>query len=123
MYEPTYPLITRDPVSGGELFVTRLECPSSGIVIEGRFSLGWIGRLSPDQLVFVGLLAQHRGNLQKVAADLGFSYNTARNRMDDIAAALGGAPEPASPAPRTAVLDQLAGGEISFEEALRKLKD
>ncbi len=40
-----YPLITRDPVSGGEMIVTRLECPESGIVIEGRFSLGWIGRL------------------------------------------------------------------------------
>jgi len=32
------PLITRDPVSGGELIVTRLECPASGIVIEGRFA-------------------------------------------------------------------------------------
>ncbi len=44
-------LITRDPVSGGELIVTRLECPDSGIVIEGQFSLGWIGRLSREQLV------------------------------------------------------------------------
>ena len=42
-------LITKDPVSGGELIVTRLECPDSGIVIEGQFSLGWIGRLSREQ--------------------------------------------------------------------------
>ena len=51
-----YPLITKDPVSGGELIVTRLECPESGIVIEGRFSLGWIGRLTREQLEFVEML-------------------------------------------------------------------
>ena len=51
-----YPLITRDPVSGGELIVTRLECPESGIVIEGQFSLGWIGRLNREQLDFVEML-------------------------------------------------------------------
>ena len=26
-------LLTRDPVSGGELIATRLECPESGIII------------------------------------------------------------------------------------------
>lgn len=122
MDKPIYPLITRDPVSGGELLVSRLECPSSGVVIEGRFSLGWISRLTPDQLAFVGLLALNRGNLQRVAADMGVSYNTARNRMDDIGAALGAAPEPV-PAPRAAVLDQLATGEITFEEAMRRIKE
>src|SRR6476620_7025530 len=82
------PLITRDPVSGGELIVTRLESPQSGIVIEGAFSLGWIGRLTPEQLEFVGHFVRSRGNAQKGAADLNIAYNTARNRLDDIVAAL-----------------------------------
>jgi hypothetical protein len=130
MDAPIYPLITRDPIGGGELLVTRFESPTSQVVIEGRFSLGWIGRLTPEQLAFVGLLAMNRGNLQKVAADIGVSYNTARNRMDDIAAALGAtAPEP-MPAPpaapqatpaHTDTLDRLAAGELTFEEALRKI--
>jgi hypothetical protein len=120
---PIYPLITRDPVSGGELLVTRLECPTSGIVIEGRFSLGWISRLTPEQLAFVGLLAQNRGNLQKVASDIGVSYNTARNRMDDIAAALGAEQEPPHSGQRLTVLEQLAAGELTFDEAMRKLKE
>ena len=85
---PLLPLITRDPVSGGELVVTRLESPQSGLVIEGAFSLGWIGRLTPEQLEFVGHLVRNRGNVQKVAADLNIAYNTARNRLDDIVAAL-----------------------------------
>ncbi len=58
---PLNPLITRDPVTGGELIVTRLEAPQSGLVIEGAFSLGWIGRLTPEQLEFVGHLVRSRG--------------------------------------------------------------
>ena len=53
-----HPLITRDPVSGGEMIATRLECPESGITIEGQFSLGWIGRLTREQLDFVELLVK-----------------------------------------------------------------
>ena len=71
---------------------------------------------------FVGLLVKQRGNLQKVAAELSVSYNTARNRMDDIAAALGGKPEPEERSDPAQVLDRLSDGEISFEDAMRTLK-
>ena len=125
---PQHPLITRDPVSGGELIVTRLEAPHSGIVIEGAFSLGWIGRLTPEQLEFVGLLVRNRGNVQKVAADQNIAYNTARNRLDDIVAALE-VPDTTEDAERaervhtarTEVLSRLSKGEIEFDEALRLL--
>ncbi|NWF80986.1 MAG: DUF2089 domain-containing protein [Chloroflexi bacterium] len=115
-------IITRDPVSGGELIVTRLECPQSGIVIEGQFSLGWIGRLSPEQLEFVELMVKNRGNIQKLAAELELSYNTARARLDEIVAALGGSPEPDGRADRRQILDRLAAREISVEDALKLLK-
>ena len=119
-----HPLITKDPVSGDELIVTRLECPTSGIVIEGRFGLGWIGRLTPDQLAFAGLLVKHRGNLQRLAAELNVAYNTARNRMDDIVAALEGASAPRDAREhQVVVLDQLATGEIEFDEAVRLLDE
>jgi hypothetical protein len=117
-----YPLITRDPVTGDELIVTRLESPQSGIVIEGRFSLGWIGRLSREQLDFVELLVKNRGNIQKLAADLDIAYNTARSRLDEIVTALGGAPENDGRVDRRLILDRLAAKEISIEEALRQLK-
>ena len=117
-----HPLITRDPVSGSELIVTRLESPHSGIVIEGQFSLGWIGRLSREQLDFVELLVKNRGNIQKLAADLDIAYNTARSRLDEIVTALGGAPESDGRVDRRMILDRLAAKEISIEEALRQLK-
>lgn len=124
---PLLPLITRDPVSGGELLVTRLESPQSGLVIEGAFSLGWMGRLTPEQLEFVGRLVRSRGNVQKVAADLNIAYNTARNRLDDIVAAVE-APEQDTRRDqeeqerRTAVLRRLSRGEIEFDDALRLLE-
>jgi hypothetical protein len=117
-----YPIITRDPVSGHELIVTRLECPQSGIVIEGQFDLGWIGRLTREQLDFVELLVKNRGNIQKLAADLDMAYNTARSRLDEIVTALGGTPESDGRVDRRVVLDRLAAKEIGVEEAMRLLK-
>src|SRR5437762_14251105 len=117
-----HPIITRDPVSGNELIVTRLECPQSGIVIKGQFSLGWIGRLTREQLDFVELLVKNRGNIQKLAQDLDIAYNTARSRLDVIVTALGGAPESNGRVDRRAILDRLAAKQISVEDAMRLLK-
>jgi hypothetical protein len=128
-------LLTRDPVTGGELVVTRLWCPASGVTIEGEFDLGWVGKLSSDQLDFVGLLLRARNNLQRLAAELGVSYNTARSRLDEVVDAVSGlvsaqGPErqgpPAAPGPpsgdRLWVLEALAAGEMTHEEALRHLR-
>ena len=118
---PLYPLVTKDPISDEELIVTRLECPGSGIVLEGAFSLGWMAKLSSEQLAFVGLFLKHRGNLQKLAPELEVSYNTARNRLDDIVTALGGSAEEAEKPDRLDVLKQLDTGELSFDEAMKLL--
>ncbi len=117
-----HPLITRDPVSGEELIVTRLECPASGVVIEGRFSLGWMGRLTREQLDFVELMVMYRGNIQKLAQEMNIAYNTARSRLDSIVTALGGTSENEGSSDRRAVLDRLAAKEITVEEAMRLLK-
>jgi hypothetical protein len=129
-------LLTRDPASGGELVVTRLWCPSSGVIIEGEFDLGWVGKLSPEQLDFVGLLLRARNNLQRLATELGVSYNTARSRLDEVVDAVSGLvgaeiagrqgpPVPSGPAGGTRlwVLEALAAGEMTHEEALRHLRD
>ena len=118
-----HPLITRDPVTGSELIVTRLECPESGIVIEGKFSLGWMARLDPEQLAFVGLLVKHRGNIQKLAVELNVAYNTARNHLDDIVDALEKPPPRRGRPSHLEILGRLSAGEISYEDAMRQLKD
>lgn len=110
-------LPTRDPWTGGDLVVTRLECADSGVQIEGRFSLGWLGLLTPDQLEFVALLLRNRNNLHKLAAEAGIAYNTARNRFDEIVAALGGPTPTNNEAQRADVLARLAAKEITVDEA------
>lgn len=116
-------LLTHDPATGGELVVTRLEGLDSGVVIEGVFRLGWLGRLSTEQVEFVGLLAFYRGNVQKVAAHLGLSYNTGRSRLDDIAAAIAGPPPKPKRSQPLDVIDRFERGEIDYSEMLRLLQD
>jgi hypothetical protein len=61
-----------------------------------------------------------------VAADLDIAYNTARNRLDDIVAALGVSVERADGGQgrerRVDVLRRLSAGEIAFDEAMRLLE-
>lgn len=119
-----HPLITQDPLTGAELIVTRLECPQSGIVIEGKFSLGWMARLTPEQLAFVGQLVKHRGNIQKLSGELNVAYNTARNHLDDIVAALESAPPVPKQRPkRLKILSMLSNDEITFESAMKLLAE
>ena len=119
-----YPLLTTCPVCGGPLHVVRLSCDDCHSALEGEFTLGWLGRLSREQLEFVELLVKNRGNINGVASDLKVAYNTARSRMDDIVAALGySAPLEDNNRPeRRAVLDRLAAKEISVEDAMKLLR-
>ena len=119
-----YRLITQDPASGGEMIVTRLECPESGVVIEGQFSLGWLALLTPDQIDFTGQFLRNRGNVQRLAAELGVSYNTARARLDEVVRALGAPAEEEEEdrQARSEILERLKAGEISYEEALSRLR-
>src|SRR5947199_2314297 len=118
-----YPLLTTCPVCGGELHVVRLACDECHTAIEGDFTLGWLGRLSREQLEFVEMLVKNRGNINGVASELKIAYNTARSRLDDIVAALGYTPPPDDQRPdRRIVLDRLASKEISVEDAMKLLR-
>ena len=123
-----YPLVTTCPVCGGGMHVERVACDVCRATLEAQFTLGWIGRLSREQLEFVRILVKNRGNINGVAGELQVAYNTARSRLDDIVAALGyaTAPLPVIERPerpdRKAILDRLSSGEISAEEATRLLR-
>jgi hypothetical protein len=119
-----YPLLTTCPVCGGALHVERLGCDECHSTLDGRFTLGWLGRLSREQLEFIELLVKNRGNINSVAGELKIAYNTARSRLDDIVAALGysAPPEENGRADRRAVLDRLAAKEISVEDAMKLLR-
>src|SRR5580693_6728428 len=82
-------VLGRCPFCGEELHVARLECSSCHTAIEGRFSLGRFQRLTPEQLGFLEVFIKNRGIIRNVEAELGLSYPTVRNRLDDVIRSLG----------------------------------
>ena len=127
----TYPAPRQDPVTGEALIITRLEGPTTGIAIEGRFSFGSGSRLdnlSPEHLAFVEVFLKNRGIIKDVEAELGISYPTVRARLDEVIRAMGYAPYPDAAPPaeggalspeeeRRALLADVAAGRIPAREA------
>jgi len=118
-------LLTVCPVCGEQLAVTRLHCRSCDTVVEGQFETGRLGRLSPEQIDFVETFIRCEGKLNRMERELGMSYPTLRARLGEIVSQMGFQLGP-GPAPsdeeRHHILDQLAAGEITSEEAMRQLE-
>ncbi len=142
------PMLTKCPVCGGELVVTRLACPSCETTIEGHFQtmggglqgafsaeqLRWLlpfTRLNNEQMQFILTFIRCEGRFNRMEEELGLSYPTLRNRMNEILRTMGyepsreeGQPAPVklSPEERKRILDDLDKGLITLQEAKRRLK-
>ena len=120
-----YQVIGRCPVCEEELTVARLHCRNCDTALEGHFNLGKFYRLTPEQLHFVETFIKCEGKITRVEEDLGISYPTVRNRLNDVIRALGyDVPAQAgiSAERRQAILEQVQAGEISPEDAVELLK-
>lgn len=113
------------PVCGSDSEVTRISCDECGTAIEGHFTLCKFCRLTPEQKSFIDVFIKCRGNIKEVEKELGVSYPTVKNRLEDVAGALGykSEPDPVVPGKRKEILDKLNSGEITVEEAINLLKD
>ena len=100
--------------------VTELRFPQAGVTVQGQFELNEFAILSTENLEFLRLYIKVRGNLKEVERILGVSYPTVRARFDGLLRAIGYEPE--EPDPRDETLALLERGQISAEEALRRLK-
>ncbi len=121
-----YPVIGTCPVCGENLTVTRLYCRACDSAIEGHFTLGRFYQLAPEQMAFVETFIRCEGKLTRVQEELGMSYPTARARLTEVIQALGyevsDSKPDISPEERRMILEQLASGEISSEEAVQQLQ-
>jgi len=120
------PLLTTCPVCAGALTVTRLHCRSCDTAVEGHFEIGRMGRLRADQLQFVETFIRCEGKLNRMERELELSYPTLRSRLTEVITQMGFelGPEPAeiSDKQRHRILDELASGEISSEQAMQLLQ-
>jgi hypothetical protein len=121
-----YPVPGQCPVCGEATEVTRVYCRHCDTALEGHFSLGRFHRLTAEQLQFAETFIRCEGKITRVEQDMGLSYPAVRARLNDLIRALGYdvAPEPGgvSPEERQRILEDLAEGKISSEEAVDLLK-
>jgi hypothetical protein len=119
------------PVCGEEMTVTRLECRACGTDIGGQFTIGRLARLDAEQMQFVETFIKNRGNAYKVGEELEMPYSTVRARLTEVIRAMGYEPgaEPkddgviaVSPEKRKSILDEVARGKISAEDAVKFLQ-
>jgi hypothetical protein len=118
-------LLTNCPACGEPLSVTRLHCRKCDTTIEGRFEIGRLGRLTPEQVGFVEAFVRCEGKLNRMEREVGLSYPTLRARLSEIIHQMGfvvGAETAVSDEERHRILDELAAGKITSEEAMRTLE-
>lgn len=120
-----YAVPGRCPVCGHDLTVTRLHCRNCDSAVEGHFDLGRFSKLDPEQLHFVETFIRSEGKLNRVQEELGLSYPTVRSRLHDAIRAMGYEVQEGpsmSPEQRRSILDELAEGKITSEEAIELLQ-
>jgi hypothetical protein len=121
-------IIGQCPICKETLQVTRLYCPNCDTTLEGHFALGRFHQLSADQLAFVETFVRCEGKINRVGEEMGVSYPTVRSRLTDVIRALGyevGEEESAGAVPddvRKSILEELAQGKITSEEAVKRLR-
>jgi hypothetical protein len=98
-----------------------MVCRNCGTSLEGRFDLGRLFKLTAEQRHFVEVFIRCEGKLNRVQEELGLSYPTVRNRLEEVIRAMGyqvSREERNDEDRRQDVLQRLASQEISAEEAL-----
>lgn len=120
------PILTTCPVCKERVSITRLHCRNCDTTIEGHFDMGRFGRLNADQLSFLETFVRCEGKLNRMEPELGMSYPTLRARLNEIIQSMGfpvGAEVGRlSDEERHTILDDLASGKLSSEEAMQLLE-
>ncbi len=111
--------IANCPACGEPVKVSELRCGSCGTKVQGDFDLCPFCQLPPDAYDFLITFLKCRGSIRDVERNLGISYPTVRNRLDELLRLLG---FEASELSETEVIDQLERGEITPDQAVELLK-
>lgn len=122
----------RCPICQHDLHVNRLKCTHCHSIIEGDFCTCKFCLLPNDQLDFLEIFVKCRGNIKDIEMELGISYPTVRNRLDNLIETLGYRVEKSDPVDgsplqdgkkqRQDILSSLENSEITPQEATLLLK-
>ena len=110
------------PICDGETKVTEIHCKKCDTTIKGKFDLCKFCKFTEQQKYFVEVFIKNRGNIKEIEKELGISYPTVRNKLDEVIFALGHKVEKQS-VNQKEILEKLSKGEISKDEALKLLNE
>jgi len=106
----------------GEAFtVAKVRMVDRAISVEGSFALPPLAKLTAEDQLFVTAFVRSHGSIKEMEALFGISYPTVKNRLNAISALLPFV-DVNPPSPGKDVLDELDKGDISVDEALKRLK-
>ena len=111
---------TQCPDCGKPMRLTRATCPDCKLDLDGQFEVSTLGTLSAEDQVFVMAFLRHHGSIRKMEALFGVSYPTIKNRLRGIVEKIDRTFS--GPSPNSIILDQLARGEITVDEALERME-
>lgn len=106
---------------GRPIVIERVRLTDQDIAIEGAFELPRLAQLSAEDQVFVAAFMRSHGSIKEMEQVFGVSYPTIKARLNRIAANLEFVeidPEPG----REEVLERLARGEITADQAISELE-
>ena len=108
-----------DLTADRRFLVTKVRL-DSGVSIQGEFELPPLARLRYEDQVFASEFVRSHGSIKDMEKAFGISYPTVKNRLNAIAAALDASFH--APPSNAEVLQRLAKGEITVDEALEQLQ-
>jgi len=106
---------------GQPILIERVRISDKDIIVEGRFELPQLARLSQEDQIFITAFVRSHGSIKEMEQIFGVSYPTIKSRLNRIAESLEFVET--NPAPsRSDVLDRLKRGEISAQDAIQELE-
>jgi len=79
-------ILERCPTCGGEFEIRDIQCRQCGTEIHSHYDPCPFCRLTGEQIRFLELFVQAKGNMRLLEQTLGVSYPTVRSRVETIAA-------------------------------------
>lgn len=119
-------ILNHCPTCHSNMEVTQLSCTSCETVVLGRFEPCRFCNLNDADLAFLESFLRNRGNVKDMERELGISYWTIRNQINELLETLGLAPQPDQEAMKSArkdILAKLQAGEIDPDTASRMLDE
>ena len=106
---------------GEPILVERVKLVRTGISIDSEFELPPLAQITAEDQVFIMAFIQASGSIKEMEKVFGISYPTVKNRLKRIADQLPFTETAPPQSNKSEILDQLSPGEITADEAIRKL--